>query len=130
MLATADAALIIGDPALAAAKNADRRVFDLAGLWHSHTGLGFVFAMWMTRRATVAVDLVEARNEGLARIDEIASTYASEELLDVDEIRRYLAESIAYAVDDSMRQGMELYFELAAKNGLIERNKPVEFLRS
>src|SRR5260370_15885186 len=42
MLAHADAALIIGDPAMAVPR--DRfRVFDLAPLWHEYTGFGFVF---------------------------------------------------------------------------------------
>ncbi len=45
MLATADAALLIGDPAL----RVDRRglhVVDLAAEWRALTGLPFVFAVW------------------------------------------------------------------------------------
>ena len=51
MLESADAALIIGDPALAlseppaVAGGLIQRTFDLAELWRTHTGLGFVFAM-------------------------------------------------------------------------------------
>ena len=51
MLEDSDAALLIGDPALALsepgtkATGATLRAFDLAELWHAHTGLGFVFAM-------------------------------------------------------------------------------------
>src|SRR5205814_8669197 len=49
MLTKADAALIIGDPAMKIPR--DRfRVFDLATLWHEFTGFGFVFAMWMSRQ--------------------------------------------------------------------------------
>src|SRR6266851_4058110 len=46
MLMHADAALIIGDPAMRIPRD-KLRVFDLATLWHEFTGLGFVFAMWM-----------------------------------------------------------------------------------
>ena len=48
MLADNDAALIIGDPAMTFARD-NLHVFDLASLWRAHTGLGFVFAMWMVR---------------------------------------------------------------------------------
>src|SRR5438552_1612483 len=68
MLANADAALIIGDPAMKIPRD-QFRVFDLAALWHEFTGLGFVFAMWMTRAdkadAIVALDFAAARDEGL-----------------------------------------------------------------
>ncbi len=154
MLAEPDAALIIGDPALglsgpgavatgfrgvctssterdknpvATAPGADRRVFDLAELWHKHTGLGFVFAMWMTREQC-DIDFAAARDEGLAHIYEIAANYASETGLGRDEMKRYLTENISYSIDDSMRRGMELFFDLAAKHNLIEANRPLSFV--
>ena len=49
MLASMDAALMIGDPAMIFPRE-NLRVYDLASLWREHTGLGFVFAMWMARR--------------------------------------------------------------------------------
>ncbi len=49
MLAHADAALIIGDPAMKIPRE-EFRVYDLATLWHEFTGFGFVFAMWMVRK--------------------------------------------------------------------------------
>ena len=48
MMQQADAALIIGDPAMTIPRD-QFRVFDLAALWHEFTGFGFVFAMWMVR---------------------------------------------------------------------------------
>ena len=44
MLARADAALFIGDPAMNIPRN-QFRIFDLATLWRDYTGFGFVFAM-------------------------------------------------------------------------------------
>ena len=105
------------------------RKFDLAELWNRYTGLGFVFAMWMTRRDSIDVDFASARDEGLAHIDEIVSNYRSEIGLSADEFNRYLTESITYRVNNSMKTGMELYFELAEKCGLIERKRPLEFLK-
>ena len=42
-------------------------------------------------------------------------------------MRDYLTENIFYTVDEKMRQGMELYFELANKHNLITENKPLRF---
>ena len=105
-----------------------KRKFDLAELWKSYTALGFVFAMWMTKLDEIKIDLAGARDEGLAHIDEIAANY-SELGLSVDAMRSYLSENISYSIDDSMRAGMELYFELAGKCGLIDGVKPVAYLK-
>ena len=129
MLAVSDAALIIGDPALRLSRDSSFRTFDLAGLWRQFTGLGFVFAMWMTRRDTLAIDLAAARDEGLEHIDDIAANYAADIGLSVNEMRSYLAENIDYEVDPSMQEGMESYFRLAAKHGLIPRQREVEFIQ-
>ncbi|MEP6945031.1 MAG: menaquinone biosynthesis protein [Acidobacteriota bacterium] len=131
MLETSDAALIIGDPALRLSSQKEGskyRTFDLAELWRRYTGLGFVFAMWMTRRQNIAIDLAGARDEGLAHTDGIAANYASDTGLSRDEMKRYLTENISYTVDESMAAGMALYFELAAKHDLIARNERLRFI--
>ncbi|HXU44417.1 MAG TPA: menaquinone biosynthesis protein, partial [Thermoanaerobaculia bacterium] len=56
MMSEADAALVIGDPAL----KVDReryRVYDLAAEWRSLTGLPFVFAVWAVRPEVEFPDL-------------------------------------------------------------------------
>lgn len=122
MLASSDAALIIGDPALKLSFDARYRTFDLAQLWHRFTGLGFIFAMWMTRRDPLAIDFAAARDEGLGHIDEIAASYAGGIGVSENEMRSYLTENIAFTPDDSMLEGMREYFKLAAKYELIERS--------
>ena len=126
MLADTDAALLIGDPALMIDETKYRK-FDLAELWHQHTGLGFVFAMWMTRKEKCDIDFAAARDEGFTRADEIAANYAAEIGLSRDEMKSYLTQNISYSPDESMRRGMELYFELAAKNRLSDENRPLLF---
>ena len=126
MLAETDAALLIGDPALMIDETKYRK-FDLAELWHQHTGLGFVFAMWMTRKEKCDIDFAAARDEGFAHADEIAANYAADIGLSRAEMRSYLTENISYSPDESMRRGMELYFELAAKNRLSDENRPLLF---
>jgi chorismate dehydratase len=132
MLAHNDAALIIGDPAMKIPRD-QFRVFDLATLWHEYTGFGFVFAMWMARRSEAdrvrAIDFAAARDEGLANLDEIASETAPPLGLSQEDIRAYLTENIVFQLDDEMRKGLELYFELAGKHQMIEKAKPISFIK-
>jgi predicted solute-binding protein len=133
MLAVCDAALIIGDPALTLSTGTlvhtrvSARTFDLAELWHRYTGLGFVFAMWMTKKDEINIDFAAARDEGLEHLDGIVANYSNLGLND-SEMRVYLSHNISYTIDESMRKGMELYFELAAKHELIDANRPIEFI--
>ncbi len=131
MLSVADCALLIGDPALKLSDSALRiphsvlKTFDLAELWHQHTGLGFVFAMWMTRRNNISIDFAAARDEGVAHLDEIIANYENDIPLRNNEMKEYLSRNISYSIDESMQQGMELYFQLAANGGLIKENRPL-----
>jgi chorismate dehydratase len=130
MLSTSDAALLIGDPALAVSTSHDPlfRTYDLAELWHSYTSLGFVFAMWMTRRDICEIDLAASRDEGLSHLREIAANYAPELQITTDEMHRYLAETISYSIDESMRAGLDLFFRLASQNQLIGNANTLQFL--
>jgi chorismate dehydratase len=138
MLAEADCALLIGDPALMIGDrqrtndNGQLRKYDLAETWREFTGCGFVFAMWMANRDKAnrarAIDFAAARDEGLAHLDEIISNYESEITLTRADFRKYLSENISYAIDDSMRQGLALYYDLAHRHGLIEKRKDLLFM--
>ncbi|HYR77373.1 MAG TPA: menaquinone biosynthesis protein [Pyrinomonadaceae bacterium] len=131
MLTRADAALIIGDPAMKISRD-QFRVFDLATLWHEYTGFGFVFAMWMARGANAAVvraiGFTSARDEGLAHLDAIAVEYRERLSLSAEEIKDYLTRNIAFQMNEEMKRGLELYFDLAQKHKLIEQTKPLEFI--
>lgn len=133
MLIQADAALIIGDPAMKIPRD-QFRVFDLATLWHEFTGFGFVFAMWMARKASVEkvglVDFARASDEGLAHLDEISAEYKPQLGLSDEEIRTYLTGNIAFRMDEGMKKGLKLYFELAIEHKLIEAARPLEFISS
>ena len=130
MLFDSDCALLIGDPALVVDEQVYRK-FDLAETWKKFTGFGFVFAMWMANAENIEVaktiNFAQARNEGLNHLDEIVANYETEISLDRDDFKRYLSENISYTIDDSMRRGLSLYFELARKHRLIKRLKPLQF---
>ena len=127
MLRDNDAALIIGDPAMTFARDG-LRVWDLAALWHDFTELGFVFAMWMAGAiggATPAIDFVQAAREGLAQRNEIIDFYEHSLGLSRSDLETYLTENIAFFLDDDLRKGLELYYDLAHKHALIPALKPL-----
>ena len=128
MLAASDAALLIGDPALSLSNDPNYRVFDLAGLWREYTGLGFIFAMWMTRRDRVDIDFAAARDEGLRHLEEIVANYESQIQLSHGELVNYLSNNISYKPDESMLDGMKLYFDLAFKNNLTDKAVDLRYL--
>jgi chorismate dehydratase len=127
MLRANDAALIIGDPAITFAREG-LRVWDMAALWHDFTGLGFVFAMWMaagTSGQAPAIDFLQACEEGLAQRNEIIDYYEENLGLTRSELETYLTENITFFLDDDLRKGLDLYYELAHKHALIPGLKPL-----
>ena len=133
MMESNDAALLIGDPAMKIPPEG-LHVFDLASLWRRYTDTGFVFAMWMARAGALEaigmVDFAGARDEGLEHLDSIIAQTENCVPLSREEIREYLTDNISFGLDDSLEQGMQLYFELACKHELIENNRPLKFITS
>jgi predicted solute-binding protein len=156
MLEQADAALLIGDPALriAVAIEKDARpgtqgqavcqastlgitssellyVYDVVGEWRNLTGLPAVLAVWASRReiATpeLTADFLASRDFGLSRITEICFDAARELELPQRTLESYLRHNIDYSLDEENRRGLELYFAHAAKLSLIAEAKPIEW---
>ncbi len=128
MLEQNDAALLIGDPAMTFDRTG-LNVFDVAGLWRNYTGLGFVFAMWMFRADGStdpgAVNFAAACDEGLMKREEIIDFY--QPLLDLPraDLHAYLYDNITFSLDKELRAGLNLYYQLAHKHGLIPALKPL-----
>jgi chorismate dehydratase len=131
MLGRHDAALVIGDPAMTFEREG-LRVYDMAALWREHTGLGFVFAMWMAHESAAesvrAIDFAGARDEGLASVEEIVDVYERELGRPREELVRYLTRNIAFDLDGEMCAGLELFFRLAHRHGVIETLRPLKFI--
>lgn len=131
MLEEADAALVIGDPALLASVAADRgdlagleADLDLGSLWRIHAGLPFVYAVWAAPRdgdaATLTRLLNEAKEWGIARRADIARRAAPRLGLPEDLCRRYLTENIRYHLDARAWQGLERFRTWGQELGLFE----------
>ena len=123
MLETADAALLIGDPALEA-NHPDclYRIYDLPEEWQKFTGLSFVFAAWIARknlenREELAQLLNEARDAGEKVIDEIVAPVEDETWRET--VSDYLNNTIEYHLTEAHREGLNQFKGLAASQGLL-----------
>jgi chorismate dehydratase len=129
MLAASDAALMIGDPAMMA-DTTGCEVHDLARLWREATGLPFVFAVWAVRPERMRgarVDFAAALGEGIAAIPLIAARYAARLGLDREDVVEYLTSNIHYDLDAESLEGLDLFYRLAAEEGLTLAPEPVRF---
>jgi len=133
MLSVADAALLIGDPALQVRYHRrDLLFYDYARLWREYTGKPLVFAFWAVRddrwRRGTMVDFERAKEEGLGHRDQIIARYAEALHLPPEFLRRYLEESVAYDLDEEGVSGLALFYDLAHRVGVIGQVRPVRFL--
>jgi chorismate dehydratase len=137
MLAVADAALLIGDPALLALEEQHAReertgipltYLDLAAEWRTLTGLPWISAVWGVRpealpspaaRACLVEDLVASRDAGLAHIDALVEEWAPRLAVPPSTIRAYLSQNIHYTLDRECLEGMRGFYELAAAAGVL-----------
>jgi len=155
MLQHADAALLIGDPALrlaiacapgarrdaqgdlvspaalaGLAENASVHIYDIVEKWCAMTSLPAVLAVWAARREAVTPQLVQDFQDslsfGLQHVDAIACEAAAEMNLPAADLRRYLLENIDYHLDIENLRGLTRYYELAAELGLIPAARTVE----
>jgi chorismate dehydratase len=132
MLARADAALVIGDPAFeidAPRRNVTK--IDLGAAWKAMTGLPFVYAMWVGRPgAATPVQcqaLQHARDRGVAHLHEIARDVSGG---DRDLERRswlYLRDNLKFSLGDREAAGLRRFHELAAGIGLVPALQPLRF---
>jgi chorismate dehydratase len=132
MLARADAALLIGDPALFTDPAAfDAEKIDLGATWAAMTGLPFVWAFWAGRPGAapppVCRLLQAAKAQGLAAIPAIAARERPGDAAGAARIARYLSTAIAYDLDGPLVDGVETFFALLAETGLIERRPDLRF---
>ena len=127
MLKVADAALLIGDPALIAVQNAgDLHVTDLAAEWHRFTGLSFIFAAWaaragleQTKRDELTALLNQARDEGRARVAQIVAAQALPPQLSPTLVEDYLSNIIEYRRTPMHGAGLEMFRRRLAKLELL-----------
>jgi len=123
MLGVADAALLIGDPALFLDHEAiGLQKIDLGELWTGMTGLPFVWAFWSGRAdaatpATVA-RLHRAAADGLRSLDAIADAYCADHPERRPVARDYLRRNMHYELGPREVEALRTYYREVAALGL------------
>lgn len=142
MLEEADAALVIGDPALRLVLRREAGeapvpgvdpifIYDVAEHWRQWTGRPCVLAIWAGRPDVITPEIVAdfqaSKQYGLERIDEIAANASVQLGLPAPSLAAYLRDNIDFSLDAENLAGLELFFEKAAHTGLVPQNRPLEF---
>ena len=118
MLRIADAALVIGDPALRIdPARLPYHVYDLGAEWVEMTGLPMVFAVWAGRRGTVTPAVEEAFRDscryGKAHLEQIVSMESARRDFPPALVREYLTRHIVHELGPREYEGMELFLTYA-----------------
>jgi chorismate dehydratase len=140
MLERADAAIVIGDPALMALEERANRFertgeelvyHDLAEEWGKLTGLPFVSAVWSATAwggpldENMAQDFIRSRDHGLQNIDALVEHWSRRLPLSEKTIRTYLTTNIHYVLDEECVEGMRGFFRMAAETGVLPQYEMV-----
>jgi len=126
-LVAGDAVLVIGDRAMHP-KRFKTFLFDwdLGEKWFQHTGLPFVFAMWVGRSDSDnrlwAERFEEARDEGLARLSDLSRQYASSYQLSHAECMEYLGHNLRFEMTARDLQGLRAFYSRAVHWGLVPKD--------
>lgn len=132
LLNEGQSALLIGDRALLAAADcpSNCQITDLGALWHHFTGMPFVFALWILRRAVVekspneicdlAAQLHKSRQRAFANLPDMAARLSDKTGFSVEQLEEYWR-GISYDLSDGHIEGLRLYFSLCQKHGLLEK---------
>jgi len=120
MLEQADAALVIGDPAL----RVERECFvvlDLAAEWQVLTGLPFVFALWAARAPMAGRELAERLDEslalGLAELDSVVAEASRTTGFAEVVLRDYYTRHLSFRLGTAEIAGLREFFRRAAAHG-------------
>jgi chorismate dehydratase len=127
----ADASLIIGDPALKTRLNG-KVVLDLAAEWRAFSGHSFVFAFWAVRgdaaAAEVAPLLRRSYEAGQRNFQRLIAEESEQTGLSDAVVEDYLRHSLHYELTPADATGLDLFYRMAAEEGLIEATRPLRFL--
>jgi predicted solute-binding protein len=122
MLARAEAAVLIGDPALRVEGRTGHREVDLAAAWVEWTGLPFVFAVWAIRPgAPEGLEGLLERSLAHAQghWQELIPHWAAAHGVDVEECRRYLEHNLTHRLGERERAGLGEFLRRAAASGVL-----------
>jgi len=146
MLQQADAAILIGDPALLALESREAiekkigpcQWHDLAHEWHTRTNLPWVAAVWAVRpealspsnltAAQLTEDLEASRNHGLLNIENLVEQWTPRIAIPPATIRHYLSSNIHYVLNSDCIRAIERFRQYAAEVDVLPPLPHLRFL--
>lgn len=147
MLDAADAALLIGDPALLTLEDRENRFqrtgerllyIDLAEEWNKLTGANWVSAFWTIRPEAPAAtgipphqiiqDFQASRDAGIAHIPDLVFEWSGRMPVPPSTIRDYLTENISYTLDEACLAGIQLFYHYGVECGALPSAPELKFL--
>jgi len=139
MLDRCEAALVIGDRALFAARELPARrsglsIVDLGAEWTAMTGRPFVFAFWAGPprgdSAEIVAALQDSLEEGIGRIPEIAREESAGDPAREALVRDYLTRAIRYRLGREEIQGLEAFYTMLTEEKLLDAVPSLHFHRT
>ena len=132
MTRRADAALLIGDPALEADPvGLGLQKIDLGAEWTAMTGLPFIYAAWTGRAGAVSQDevsrLQQAQAEGAREIEAIAAEYGRGNAATTARAAMYLRDNVKYGLGPDEITGLQTFLDYAADLKAAPRKRRLEF---
>jgi chorismate dehydratase len=126
-----DSMLLIGDAAMVFRSNGPVFVLDLGEEWKKLTGLPFVYAIWAVRTGVEAAGLTmklrNARDAGMARLDEIAVRAGEDTGLDPKTCLNYLRYVMMYELGEREIEALRLFQRFAVEDGLCPKEVEIAF---
>jgi chorismate dehydratase len=118
MLRVADAALVIGDPALRIEPaRLPYYVYDLGAEWVQLTGLPMVFALWAGRKETVTPEITEVFRAsweyGRERMEDLVAQESARREFPRELVREYLTRHIVHELGPKEFAGMKVFLQMA-----------------
>ncbi len=142
MLLEADAAVLIGDVALRARREAaglGLSCLDLGEAWRDWTGLPMVFAVWAARRDFAAAHPGQVKDvhrafrasldDSLERVDAIAAQAARWEPFSVEELATYFR-GLDFRLGERQLAGLAEFARRAAERGAVPGSVTPQFIPS
>jgi chorismate dehydratase len=121
----AEAILLIGDKVVCEEHEGFSYQLDLGDAWKKLTGLPFVFAAWVARGDVELGDLpdqlLRAKQQGMKHLDQIVKRDAIPRGWPAELALRYMTDYLKYDIGDRQVQAIQLFHELAARHGMIDR---------
>ena len=129
-----DAELVMGDRGLVAERPQAQWVHDLGLEWERMIHRPFIYAFWVARADAplerIMDVLASARDAGLAARDQIVAEAPAACGVPADVARRHLFEQIQYGFGPKEQQGLEVFYRMAAQEGLAPDGVRLEMART